>query len=367
MKIIVRQDGNSVSVEGTDFALTFDVEGVDLPPVDPSFAAWVLLPLMMRRGEDIEFTQPVDPKVIENANRMAGIWSILAPEDYTVVSVTAPPGWVPATGPRSDALILYSGGIDSTFTMTEIGRREETGTALTALGMDYHLHEAAKFDRLLAKTAPLLDHLNYRRVVVRINFRKVFLGPISNAHAFVFASCLFLFKPLFEKAVMSADCTPEHDMLSFDSSNHVTNRYFAGTDFRMETAGSSHNRTDKVAAMTRVPEILPALAFCTAKQSKPDNCGRCSKCIRTKAMFVAVSGTIPPIFEDMVFSRRHIARVNLALPRHYAFFAEIAQVARRNGTIDLLPGLERHLASRRRWFGQVEASFNRVLLWLGTR
>ena len=50
MKIVVRQSGNSIAVEGSDFTLRFDVEGTDLPPVDPGFAAWVLLPLMMRRG-----------------------------------------------------------------------------------------------------------------------------------------------------------------------------------------------------------------------------------------------------------------------------------------------------------------------------
>lgn len=367
MKIVVRQSGNSIAVEGSDFTLRFDVEGTDLPPVDPGFAAWVLLPLMMRRGEDIAFEQPVDPVVLANANRLVEIWSIWLPGEYRPIAVTAPGGWVPHRGPRDEALHLYSGGVDSTFTLMAAGHRSPPGTALTVLGMDYHLAEEPRFGRLLAKTAPLLDLLGYRRVVVRANFREVFKGPISNAHAFVFASCQFLFKPLFTRAVMSADNTPEHDMLSFDSSNHVTNKYFAGTDFRMDTAGAADTRTDKIEALARRPDILPFLAFCTARTHKPENCGRCSKCIRTKAMFIAASGATPPIFDDMDFSWRHLARINVRVRRHYAFFADLAITARRNGTIHLLGDIEERLRRPGRWSSPTAASFNRLVLWLRNR
>lgn len=364
MRIETVQDGNAVHVRGADFTITFDVEGIELPPVDPSFAVWMLLPLAMFRGEDLEFSQPIDPTVLANAQRMTEIWPILRPEHFKPIGVSASAGWQPFRGHRDGSIHLYSGGINSTFTMVEEGRLERQGTALTVLGMDYHLPEVARFDALVRKTAPLLELLNYRRVIVRTNYREVVRKPISLFHAFVFASCQFLLKPLFQRSIMSADCTPEHDMLSFDSSNHVTNKYFAGSDFRMETVGAAYTRTDKVAVLAKRPDVLPTLAFCTQKHSKPENCGQCSKCIRTKAMFIAVGSGVPPIFRDMSFSGRHIARINTGAHRHYAFFAELIQVARREGNIDKLLGLERRLVPRSLLTGRAVATWNRFALWL---
>src|SRR5262249_33314352 len=43
---------------------------------------------------------------------------------------------------------------------------------------------------------------------------------------------------------------------------------------------------------------LNSLAFCWNRKIQPENCGVCPKCLRTKMLFLAVTGLIPDIFQN---------------------------------------------------------------------
>ena len=146
----------------------------------------------------------------------------------------------------------------------------------------------------------MIEALNYRRIVIRTNAQR---EPSAITHAFTLAGSLFLLSDLFEEGTLAADSTYAEDMATFPwGTNHVTNEYLAGSDFSVRTIGADVARTDKITAIMGAGLDPRTLSFCRKRGVMPDNCGTCRKCIRTKAMFLVSTGSIPEIFADNSFT-----------------------------------------------------------------
>jgi hypothetical protein len=162
------------------------------------------------------------------------------------------------------------------------------------------------------------------------------------------AACLFLFQDTFSNGVIAADYTWAQDMVAFPwGTNHVTNQYFAGSQFKMHTVSADKTRIEKLGYIANNPTACRSLSFCTDKKSRPDNCGVCSKCVRTKAMFLAATGVLPPIFNVYELTGQQIRKIDLNNRKEYAFFADIYAVARDQDRLFLIPDLELHLRRHR--------------------
>lgn len=336
----VTQQGQRLSVRGPGIDVFYEVEGMDLPPVDASFAIWHLLWLAARRKEGrLHIAGSVDPVVLERANQMSRTWELWQPARWWPVTVTADQLSAPAQG-AGGPLTLFSGGVDSTDMLMSLGRQETRGTALTIHGMDYPLSAPDQFSELLASTGELLGELNYRSVVLRTSARSICQGDL--AWGMALAGCAFVFSTAFSKAQVAADLSWEQDAVSFPwGINHITNRYFGGTSFSLDYVGEHRTRTTKVRDIARSDLALRSISLCNNMQAaRPRNCGRCQKCLRTKASFAVVLGYQPDIFADASFGPEEIARLNLSDKFEKAFFVDLYQYARHNGTLKALPWLE---------------------------
>ena len=302
---------------------------------DASFAVWALLPRAMEGGFDLKIRRPVDPLLARNAERLSSIWEMWVPRRYRSVRVSGEGEWSrnrPGRLPRVD---LYSGGVDSTYSILELADASKRGYALTVDGLDYRDHWAERFPQLIAKTDPLLEKLNYQRIIVRTNAN---YDPINLTHGFTLASCVFLLSDIFETGTIAADRTPAQDMVTFPwGTNCVTNPYFSGSDFAMHTV-CDVSRVEKLAAIADSGVGLPYLSFCRKHKVMPSNCGRCGKCIRTKAMFVAAIGRVPEIYLDNTFDEDLMKRIELD-GRERAHVLDLYNYAREHGRIDAVPGL----------------------------
>jgi hypothetical protein len=328
----VIQSGNRVEIVGKRLSIFFEIDGIELPqPVDLSFAIWILLPFAMRKGVSIQLDGAVDPVVLSNARRLSRIWEIWAPSEFRRIQVSSSSEWRAPTGERASDIHLFSGGVDSAFSLVRLGRRSpEPGHVLTIHGLDFALDKIQAFEQLLRKTDPLLEELNYRRVVIRSNAGR-YAKTIWLTHGFVLAGCLFLLRQLFHEGLIAADRPPELDMLVFPwGTNHITNNYFAGEGFSMRTLSLDYTRADKVEELSRHPIACSTISCCGVRASRPDNCGQCSKCIRTKIMFVASTGAIPPIFGDVTLTEAQVRSIDLNQHNEYAHFCAI--YARRAST-----------------------------------
>ena len=297
IEISVAQDGNRFSIRGDGIDIYFSVEGPSLPSgTDPSFAVWGLLPRAMEEGIDLCFDRPIDPQVAANAERVSQIWEMWVPSRYRSISVKGTGEWSRPKRSRLPRACLYSGGVDATFSILRNGGETKQGFAVTTC---VHKVDEDNISELITKTEPFLENIGYERIVIRTNVK---WRQSSLSHGFTLASALFLLSDLFEEGTLAADCDAEADMVIFPwGSNHLTNQYFRGSDFFVNTLDADVGRTEKLAKIVNAGVYLNYLSFCTKKSAIPSNCGRCNKCIWTKAMFLVVTGSIPEIFIDNSF------------------------------------------------------------------
>jgi hypothetical protein len=309
----VLQESNRLQVHSAEIEQNYSMEGMTLPPkVDASFAVWGLMPWAMENGRNLHFTQPIDPQVLANAERASQIWEMWLPDRYRSIQISSEGVWKRPARQRLTRLQLFSGGVDSVFAalnrcpqaLTKDGP-SHTGCLVTVNGIDKVAD--TNFDALLNKTEPLLKALNCERAIIRTDAKRY---PSGWTHGFTLASCLFLCSDLFEEGVLAADWTHAADFSVHPwGSNHVTNALLVGSDFAVRTASGEFGRTEKIAAIVAAGIDLNHLSFCRRSNAIPENCGTCRKCIRTKAMFLVVTGEIPPIFLDNTFDESFMSEL----------------------------------------------------------
>ncbi len=323
--------------------LTFKLHGPTTPPPsNDDFAIWCILPLAMRAGRNVEFKGPVSKTALANAQQLVDIWAMWVPEKYSPVTLSAKT--YAANGQGTDgAALLYSGGVDATFALVSEKRAHDIRLAVTVHGLDYDAVKQKPFDGLRARTRPLLAKYRVEQVIVETNAGKI-IGDLGLTHAFVLASCLFLAATAQSKGLLAADLTPAQEMMVFPwGTNHVTNRLFASDDFTMHTVSSDFDRIRKLEILLEDDTALAALSCCGDKKRRPDNCGVCPKCMRTKSMFLAVSGEVPPIFLDNTVTSAQIQQLDVSSNAAYKHYSQIVRTARQRGHLDALPGLEDHV------------------------
>jgi hypothetical protein len=334
----VAQSGNSIKIEGYGIHIYFAVEGIKLPPAtDVSFAVWALLPFAIGEGFNIQINRPIDPQVATNAERLSRIWEMWVPGLYRSITVSGNGTWSRMRQTRLPRIHLYSGGVDSTFAILKHSHPQKYSYAATVFGLDYRGPVAANnFAKLIAKTAPLLEKLNYQRIIIHTN---ALCKPQRLTHGFTFASCLFLLSELFEEGTLTADRTPAQDLVTHPwGTNHVTNQYLTGSDFAVRTICSDASRIEKLAAISASQVALPFLSVCRRSNVLPANCGVCNKCIRTKAMLLAVTGGVPDIFIDNTLNERLMRSFELQ-GRERTHLFDLYCYAKERGIIDTIPGL----------------------------
>jgi hypothetical protein len=339
----VKQNGNRVDVVGGPRDLFYEIEGIDLPPIENcGFSVWPQVAWAMRRGAGIHVAGPVDQGTISSAQRFTRTWELWNPRRFRFVRVTSE-GTAPA--PKVDRrtdLVMFSCGLDSTDMLLRIGRRPSPGLALTVWGFDDELRATSGFKARLAKTRPLLADLNYNQAVVRTDAASVAHHYHSWGLRLMGAAALL--SPLFKEGIFAADFTLEQDMAIHPwGTNHVTDRFFRSSDFALRPLYDSISRPEKAANVAANPIALNALTFCNNLRAKPRreaalNCGVCGKCIRTKATFAVATGAIPNIFVDMSLD---VERLSLNSRVERVFFIDLYQWAQERGTLANVTGLER--------------------------
>jgi len=335
----LERHGSNVSVIGRNDRIDFEMSDPDLAiENDAVFAAWAVLPIGMYLGHDIRIDGLGDEKTAQNAARLSKIWSTWLPDRFAPVSVTFSGKSAPRRHTDED-LVLYSGGVDSCF---NILRRHEAGRRQAVLTMDGYFRPE-HFNALVKKTTAFCDAFTTRRLIVKTNARRVYKDrgmTVDITHGFPFAAILFLMRSNFRAGAISADYSRMQEFFVFPwGTNSVTNALFESSDFRMETDDLDVTRTEKLARIAKNETALHSLSFCFDKSVEPHNCGRCTKCVRTKAMFMAALGHVPSIFADQTFNDDTLGALVLSRRSEQAFAVDLISVAKRHGTASLIPGL----------------------------
>lgn len=323
--------------------------------VNPScdFAIWATLPIAMRQGGILQIEGPTSQAARDLAERISIIWSTWLPKKFKPIRVTS--DRYPEAEPSGSAksLMLYSGGVDSTFALK---RYVEEGNAkpdiLTIHGMDYQQSDKAKFEKLQNRTAAFRAKYSDESIEVKSNAASIMrrFGVASDiGHGFQLFATLFLFDATHNLGLIAADYTVSQDYLTIPwGTNSLTNELFAGLRMQISTLSNDVTRGEKLRQLHSDDLALKTLSFCKNYSVRPDNCGTCTKCVRTKAMFHAAGLSVPDIFRIKGYNAEDLRFIDLSKPSEIAFCLDILAIAREAGTLKDFQMIADHIFENRR-------------------
>ena len=345
---VVQKRSIEISLAGDTISIEPD-NGVPPNRHRLDFAAWLMLPIAMRRGVDLHVEGAGSEATVRNANRLAEIWSRWLPRHFKPIKTSFAEHWsVGQADSGHGDLCLYSGGVDSTYALLKRFRAGHRQSLLTVHGMEYRHADQEGFEALLAKTSPFAALVGDRRLLIRTNAKEVYkrhrVNPNKESdigHSFLLAAATFLHSESFGRAVIAADYRRDQQFEVFPwGTNAATNPCFDDGVFALHTESEDVSRAEKCEDLLSCPEALISLTFCVDRAARPHNCGRCQKCIRTKAMFVAATGRLPPLCADSSLGPDCLQAFDLRRRHQRAFFFDLYETARRRGSVDSIPGLE---------------------------
>ena len=333
-----------LDIEGEGSFLFEFVSGEAPPLVTLDFVIWAVLPYAMRRNADIHVQGRVSEQVIRAASKVSNVWEKWLPYHFTRARVTADEV-TEETHPATRKLGFYSGGVDSSYSSLKAWREEgERVEALTFHGLDYDHDSDARFEALLAKVKPFADAVFDRHHIVRtdlydlydrvgVNLKK---GTVS--HIFVMSAAATMFADCAEFRIAADIRLDQQYLTTPDGSSLATNRLIRSQNGVMVSLDDDVGRAEKIAYLAGAGADFSCISFCQNRATQPLNCGRCSKCMRTKANFIATGFDIPDMFVDATFGEDWMDALMLSTPAGRVFAGDILAAVEDRGNEGVFPG-----------------------------
>jgi hypothetical protein len=340
-------------------------------PEPPVLDACVLgaAPLALEQRRDLHIEGPVSRTCLANLNvwvRLRADWQPrlfpIVPEITAATVVDQPPQARPAR-----AVLAFSGGVDSSYSLLRHARDLPQGAALPleaavlGHGFDVPLADQAAMDAMLARYAPVVEgRFGVPLRVVRTNLREASLGHWEMAAMAAIGSAIAQFAHLVDWGLLAGGVTTELQQPP-KVQTPLTDALFSTDTFTMRHDGGGITRTAKVARIAAEPALAAILKVCWDPKApdRAQNCGVCGKCRRTMLNFLAAGHARPACFavmpEPMDLAE---ARIDGVSDRRY--MAMLVAEAHANG--QQAPWLDRLEATVAAWRPprQTAASFRRL-------
>lgn len=271
---------------------------IDHNDVAGEFALWAFLPIAMAQGKNLVINSSCSEQALANAGKLVEAWSCWLPSLFSLIKIysTSKRKLRSNDLPRRD-LLCFSGGVDSTYTL--LTRKFSTFgfDLLTVQGMDYHVSDDERFEKAKLKSNLLLKDFNCDRLYIKTNayslYKEYDIQP-RYIYVFVLMGCASLFSERYASLVLAADRVRYQQLEDVPyGSSYATDQFFDNGDFKLLSHADDVTRAEKLPEITKNSSALASLSFCKNRKYRPENCGVCEKCMRTKYMFLATIGTVP--------------------------------------------------------------------------
>lgn len=378
MRVKISRAEDSIALATADDSIRISTDNwQDANKSRSDFAVWFFLPVAMRTGQALHVEGEGSEETIRNARRISESWESWMPHHFNSVDVSfdAPSRRSLGGSGGKRSLCLYSGGIDSTHALLSRHRKGEKQTLLTVHGMEYRLEDEQKFSALKSKIAPFSRLVGDGHIFVRTNayatYRKYNVdlpGALHVSHIFALAGCGFMFSERYENICIAADCRLDQQFRTPPwGSNSATNAYFDDGCTRLITLDDHLTRTEKMPLILSSREALISVSFCNNYRARPDNCGRCEKCIRTKLMFFAACGTVPEIFSDSSIPSKWYRKFDIGTEYQRVMLLDILTCAKRTSRFAQVPNAQALYAAIKSPVARKAAKKDRRRKWLRQR
>ncbi len=284
-----------------------------LPENSDPFAVGAVF-LAMQTGGEVHVHGRVSPSLVRNLNEYQSAWVAWLPA-LTKVTIRADrEGEMAPSGPREDAVLAFSGGVDSCFTAFRHARADASAhpfrptAGVMVHGFDIPLAEPETFAAAAKRSRIMLSSLGLELIPMATNYR-LLVDDWTHSFGVAIASCLMLLSGRFKTGLIGQGLTYGEFRLLHEGSNPLTDPMLSSDSFRIVPDGAAFERADKILAMKDWPEFRRHLRVCWAGPQKDRNCCTCEKCIRNILTFRALGLGLPPCFDRDVEDRQ-IRRLN---------------------------------------------------------
>ena len=240
-----------------------------------AFLAASVLPAMLR-GEplEIEESAPVSPKLLMEISHLQRIFHSWNPV-FKIIEVTAKTA--PAAARNDGVASFFSAGVDSSYTFL---KHKQTITHLIFIrGFDFDAKDDALWDDSVLAQQAFANSFGKALIPVATNVNHLAYPSTDLGWGSYHGSALAAVGLALSFPVVYVPASHTYYELFPWGSHPMTDGLWSteGTTFIHD--GAEASRTDKMSHIVADKNILRHLHVCWER--KDDNCGRCSKCLRT--------------------------------------------------------------------------------------
>jgi len=289
----------------------------DFDIIDGRFALLAVCPLAMSRGENIQCNFFIEKQYIDIIKEVCFHWALTCPEIYSYPEIIVEEK-SSKVEPKNNNLIFFSGGVDSSYTAIRKFDSGITSDCLIVHGMDYKVADDIKFNDLLQSTSTFRKKYFANTITVKTNLHQFYSGkcnPVDGSvtHFFNLISAAWLFSSKYSSIQMASDYNLSlQNVVHPYGSNSGVFQKFSNLNQKITLCDDNVLRSEKLQFLLgREFSDIQGLSFCTDYNSRPYNCGLCSKCMRTKVMCFALTGEVPDIFSNKQIPKSWARSLNL--------------------------------------------------------
>jgi hypothetical protein len=245
------------------------------------------LPLAMRRSEDLEIDGTVSPGLLARADHIQGVYAAWNPWLHAVAVRAAGEQEVPPAAGAQAVACFYSRGVDSTYAAVAPRPGQPALTHLLFVdGLDLR-HDATVRAEEVRRAGEGAQAVGLPLLLAATNLREL-SEPLCDWEDMAGAGLAFVALSLaagLRRAVIPS--TDSAMGLQACGTSPILDPLFSTEALTVEHEAPWRTRVAKIAWLAEHrPETLRRLKVCFA-ENRPDNCGRCGKCMLTLAGLMA--------------------------------------------------------------------------------
>jgi hypothetical protein len=319
--------------------LRFEVSEQYRSAVTPTCDPFVVgtIQILMAEKHDAHVHGQVSPSLLQNLEEYVQARALWRP-NLSRAAIRADLEEEPSfTNDRSKAILAFSGGVDSGFTVFRHARGNahfprELAAGVMARGFDIPSAENEGFIRAAERSRLLLKSLGLDLIPMASNFRAVVGTPgYDLSWGTAVASCLMVLQGGFSAGLLSQSVAYD-DLFELDwGCNPLTDRMLSSASFEIIPDGANFGRIEKIEALNEWPEFLSHARVCWKAPERDRNCCECEKCIRTILGFRSLGLPLPPCFSHDVSIEQIMALDKLPEKSMTFWYDPILRVAEERG------------------------------------
>jgi len=294
------------------------------------FVAASLLPAMLK-GEPIQLAPgfPISTEFLENITELQRVfhcWNRL----LKIVEIQCETA--PAESGNGHVGCFYSGGLDSSHTLI---RNLQSITDMVLInGFDFMI-EREMFNRITARCEKVANQLDKNLLTVETNFF-LFERASQLQRTVSHGSCLASIALALGFNTFYVPSSHAYDELDPWGSHPITDRLWSNGTTKIIHHGSGWRRSEKFQEVARFREVLENLVVCWVKPDQ--NCGKCSKCLRTMAA-LRLLGVSSPLFPPLT-SAKQLRSIEIDGPSALTYVRDNLELAVSRGDREIQKELE---------------------------